>query len=161
MEVKKIGNLFYLYRSTTRYDEARKKRVKVSEYQGKINETGLIEKNRRPIHELGNSHLLSSISDRIILGLRKSFPDHWEEIIVRAIDPIPLRLLKSAWEKFYISMQIEASPSENTISEKINIIGSDYIAQKELSRSFLMADDRILLDISIHLYSPDRRISTL
>ena len=55
VEVKKIGNSHYLYKDTTRWDRDKKKRVRVSEYIGRIDENGLIEKNRRYIYESGNS----------------------------------------------------------------------------------------------------------
>ena len=40
VEVKSKGNSHYLYRDTTRWDKERKKRVKVSEYIGRIRPEG-------------------------------------------------------------------------------------------------------------------------
>jgi len=37
VEAKKIGNAYYLYKDTTRWDKEKKKRVRVSEYIGRIN----------------------------------------------------------------------------------------------------------------------------
>ena len=143
VEVKKIGNSYYLYRDTTRWDKERKKRVRVSEYIGRINENGLVEKNRRSIYEFGNSELLLSVVKEIMPELRHHFPDHWKEIIamsmIRCQDPRPIRYMRSAWEKLYASSQIDASLSENTISENLRTIGSDMVAQ---TRFFQSADLR-------------------
>ncbi|MCL5439428.1 MAG: transposase [Candidatus Thermoplasmatota archaeon] len=152
VEVKSMGNSYYLYRDTTRWDKERKKRVKVSEYMGRITEHGLVERNRRTIYEFGNSELLISAASDLIPELKRRFPDHWSEILamsmIRAEDPRPIKLMKSAWEKLYASTQIDASLSENTISEKLRIIGSDYSAQRRFFQSLTTNGDRILFDLS-------------
>ena len=43
VEVKKIGNLYYFYGDTTRWDKEKKKRIRVSGYIGRIDENGLVE----------------------------------------------------------------------------------------------------------------------
>ncbi len=152
VEVKFMGNSHYLYRDTTRWDKDRKKRVKVSEYMGRITEHGLVERNRRTIYEFGNSELLISAASDLIPELKRRFPDHWSEILamsmIRAEDPRPIKLMKSAWEKLYVSTQIDASLSENTISEKLRITGSDYSAQRGFFQSLTANGDRILFGLS-------------
>ena len=100
VEVKSMGNSYYLYRDTTRWDKERKKRIKVSEYIGRITEHGLVERNRRTIYEFGNSELLLSAASDLIPELKRRFPDHWPEILamsmIRADDPRPIKLMKSA-----------------------------------------------------------------
>ena len=99
-EVKKIGNFHYLYRSTTAWDRKKKRRVKFSEYIGRINEHGLIERYRRTIYEFVNSELLLSVAGDPVPELKHSFPEHWSEIlalsVVRAQDARPIKLMKSA-----------------------------------------------------------------
>ena len=56
--------------------------------------------------------------------------------------------MRSAWEKLYASTQIDASLSENTISEKIRIIGSDTVAQTGFFHSLTTNRDQILFDLS-------------
>jgi transposase len=152
VEVKKIGNSHYLYKDTTKWDKEKKKRVRVSEYMGRINENGLVEKNRRSIYEFGNSELLLSVVKEIMPELRHHFPDHWKEIVamsmIRCQDPIPIRYMRSAWEKLYASTQIDASLSDNTISEKLRMIGSDMVAQTGFFQSLTTSGDRILFDLS-------------
>ena len=117
VKVKKIGNSHYLYKDTTRWDRDKKKRVRVSEYIGRIDENGLIEKNRRSIYEFGNSQLLLSMIREIVPELKHCFPDHWTEIVamsmIRCNDNKPIRYMRSAWEKLYASTQVDASLSEN------------------------------------------------
>ena len=85
----------------------KKKRVKVSEYLGRIDENGLVEKNNRSIFEFGNSELLMTMAWDLVPELKRHFPDHWKEIIamsvVRVMDNQPLRLIKSRWEKLHAS----------------------------------------------------------
>ncbi|MCW6168379.1 MAG: hypothetical protein LVQ96_00930 [Thermoplasmatales archaeon] len=85
VEVKPKGNSYYLYRDTTRWDKERKKRVKVSEYIGRITEYGLVERNRRTIYEFGNSELLLSAASDLIPELKHRFPDHWSEILAMSM----------------------------------------------------------------------------
>lgn len=152
VEVKKIGNSYYLYKDTTKWDREKKKRVRVSEYLGRINEHGLVERNRRSIYEFGNSEILLQVAEDIIPDLKRRFPDHWKEILamsmVRVQDPRPIKYMKSAWEKLYASTQMDASLSENTISEKLRIIGSDVVAQTGFFQSLTTNGDRILFDLS-------------
>ncbi|OWP56862.1 MAG: hypothetical protein B2I17_03630 [Thermoplasmatales archaeon B_DKE] len=162
VEVKKIGNSYYLYRDTTRWDR-KKKRVRISEYMGKINENGLVERNHRSIYEFGNSELLLSISEELIPELKRHFPDHWKEIMamVRAQDPRPIRYMKSAWEKMYASAQMDASLSENTVSEKLRIIGSDVVAQMRFSQSLATSGDRVYERLSSVSYTSKLRKSSI
>jgi len=152
VEAKKIGNAYYLYKDTTRWDKENKKRVRVSEYIGRINENGLVEKNKRSIYEFGNSLLLLSVIRDIVPELKRYFPDHYKEIVamsmIRAQDNKPIRYMKSAWEKLYASTQIDASLSENTISEKLRVIGSDIVSQTRFFQSLTTNGDRILFDLS-------------
>jgi len=152
VEVKKKGNSYYLYRDSTRWDKERKKRVRVSDYIGRIDEHGLVEKNRRTIYEFGNSELLLHAIKDILPELKRCFPDHWPEIMalsmIRAQDPGPISYVKSAWEKLYASTQIDASLSGNTISEKLRIIGSDIVSQTRFFKSLAIEGDRILFDLS-------------
>lgn len=56
--VTNIGNSYYLYKDTKKWDKEKKKHVRGSEYIGRIYKNGPVEKNRRLIYEFGNSQLL-------------------------------------------------------------------------------------------------------
>ncbi len=156
LEVKKLNNNFYLYHSTTWWDKKEKKIKKFSDYIGRITPKGVIEKKKsndaRSIFEYGNSELLHLMANDIIEPLKKSFYDRWKEIIacsmVKTIQPLPLRLIKSRWEKLHISQKIEASLSPNTISEVLRDIGKDYASQKQFFDELMVDSETLIFDLS-------------
>ena len=66
--------------------------------------------------------------------------------------------MKSAWEKLYASTQIDASLSENTISEKLRLIGSDTVSQTGFFQSLTTSGDRILFALS-SIFSQSEKIN--
>lgn len=156
LEVKKLNNNFYLYHSTTRWDKKEKKIKKISNYIGRITPKGVIERQKsnegRSIYEYGNSKLLHQLAQEIIEPLKKSYYDRWKEIIacsiVKTIQPLPLRLIKSRWEKLSISQEIDASLSPNTISDMLREIGKDYASQKEFFDELMVDSKTLIFDLS-------------
>ncbi|MEM0141706.1 MAG: IS1634 family transposase, partial [Thermoplasmatales archaeon] len=59
LEVKILNGNYYLYHSTSRYDRETHGPRKVSEYIGRINESGVMEAHHteRSVYEYGNSQL--------------------------------------------------------------------------------------------------------
>lgn len=88
------------------------------------------------------------MAQELIDPLKRSFFQRWKEIvacaIVKTIQPLPLRLIKSRWEKLHISQYVDASLSPNTLSEMLREIGKDYSAQKEFFDT-LMKDSKTLV----------------
>lgn len=122
LEVKKMGKNYYLYYSTTVWNKEEKKRKKVSIYRGIITKDGFIERVKtkctvRSIYEYGNARILFDIASEIMKPLKDAFPDDYGEIIargiVRALQPTPIKLIKSRWEKLYLSREFETSLSLN------------------------------------------------
>ena len=115
--MKISGKNYYLYQVTSAWDKEAKKRRKISKYIGKVNQDGLVRENRRTIYEYGNSKLLHLIVKEIEQALRKSFPDHYQEIMaismVRNVAPTPIKLMKARWEKLYTSTEMDAHLSPN------------------------------------------------
>jgi len=156
LEAKKLNNNYYLYRSTTIWDKKEQKVKKDSDYIGRITPKGIIEKKKsndvRSIFEYGNSELLYILAQDIIEPLKKSFYDRWKEIlacsIVKTIQPLPLRLIKSRWEKLHISQKIDASLSPNTLSEVLRDIGKDYASQKEFFDELMVDSKTLIFDLS-------------
>jgi len=169
LEVKKIGWNYYLYSSTTVWSKEEKRRKKVSRYIGKITEQGVVEGSRtnlsvRSIYEYGNARCLMDIVNDIIPFLRDVFPDEYHEImamgIVRMMHPTPLRLMKSRWEKLYLSREMQVSLSPNILSEKLRLIGSDWDAQKLFFDQLLRSSKFLLFDLSsLFSYSQDLRLA--
>jgi len=84
LEVKKIGQNYYLYQSTTVWVKGQNKRKKVSKYIGKLTERGIVTGSRtkryvRSIYEYGNAKLLIDIINEIIEPLKAAFPDDYHE----------------------------------------------------------------------------------
>lgn len=156
LEVKELNKNYYLYRSTTYWDKKEKKVKKDSEYIGRITPKGVIEKKKsndvRSIFEYGNSELLHILAQDIIEPLKKSFYDRWKEIIacsiVKTLQPLPLRLIKSRWEKLHLSQKIDASLSPNTLSDVLREIGKDYASQKEFFDGLMVDSKTLIFDLS-------------
>ena len=152
LEVKPSGNNYYLYQVTSVWDKEAKKRRKISRYIGKVNQDGLVKENRRTIYEYGNSKLLHLIVKEIEQALRKSFPDHYQEIMaismIRNVAPTPIKLMKARWEKLFTSTEMDAHLSPNSVSAMLRSIGSDYDAQRRFFASMIRGSKYLIFDMS-------------
>lgn len=156
LEVKKLNGNYYLYRSTTRWDKTEKKVKKVTQYLGRITPKGIIERNtlapRREIYEYGNSQLLLQMAHDIKAPLARAFPQRWKELlscaIVKTIHPLPLRLIKSSYEKLAMSKEIDAALSPNILSDTLHEIGRNYSAQKQFFDALMRNSRMLAFDLS-------------
>ncbi|MDL1966382.1 MAG: hypothetical protein LWW90_06905 [Candidatus Desulfofervidus auxilii] len=78
LKVKKIGQNYYLYQSTTVWVKGQNRRKKVSKYIGKLTERGIATGSRtkryvQSIYEYGNAKLLIDIINEIIEPLKAAF----------------------------------------------------------------------------------------
>lgn len=169
LEVKKLGGRYYLYMSTSRWDREQKRRRKLSKYIGRITKQGVIEADRtkhdaRSIYEYGNSKFLLSLIEDLVEPLKQAFSEDYQEIIamgvVKLLQPTPLKLVKSRWEKLQLSREMEASLSPNTLSEKLRRIGADVIGQKLFFEHLLTGNKVLVFDMSsIFSYSENLRLA--
>jgi len=157
LEIKRIGQNYYLYQSTTIWVKGEGRRKKVSSYIGRLTEKGIITGSRRKryvrsIYEYGNAKLLFDIANEIILPLKDAFPDDYCEIIamaiVKVLQPTPLKLIKSKWEKLYLVREIDASLSPNILSEKLRYIGGNWDAQRRFFEYLVVRSKYLLFDLS-------------
>ena len=152
LEVKHTSSGYYLYQVTSVWDRERKKRRKISKYIGKVNEDGMVTENRRTVHEYGNSKLLITIARELEAPLRSCFPTHFRDIMamgmLRNLGSVPIKLMKTKWEKLYASMEMEAHLSPNTVSSILKIMGSDYDAQRRLFTRLLSGSRYLVFDLS-------------
>jgi transposase len=154
LEVKTLNNNHYLYHSTTRWDKKEKKVKKVTKYIGRLTPDGVVHGTSkvRTIHEYGNAKLLMDLSSSITGPLERSFYRRWKDIlacsIVKAIEPLPLKLIKSRWEKLHLSGEFDASLSPNTLSAVLREIGADYAAQKRFFDKLMMKSRTLAFDLS-------------
>jgi len=157
LEVKRVGKNYYLYKSTTVWIKGERKRRKVSKYIGKLTERGIVEGSRtkryvRSIYEYGNAKLLIDIMKEIIDPLKDVFPEEYREIIamgiLKVLQPTPLKLMKSRWEKIYLCREIDASLSRNIISKKLRRIGGNWSSQRKFFDYLLKGSNYLLFDLS-------------
>jgi len=119
-----------------------------------ITSAGVSEKAKetRSIYEYGNSALLYSLSADIIARLQKHFPDRWQDLyalsMVRLMEPVPLRSVKDRWEKLYVSREMEARLSPNTLTDILRDTGSDEGAQMDLFQSLITGSKKLAFDLS-------------
>jgi len=150
MEVKKIGNNYYVYRSTTYWDKKEKKRKKRSEYVGKLTPEGLVEKKEKrvTVKQYGNALLLHHATKELI-PLLKVF-DSWKEIyalaFIRAMGYTPLKRAKAVWEKLYLDLDPNLNPKK--LSKVLREIGLNREAQNAVFRA-LMDDRHFVYDLSV------------
>jgi transposase len=154
LEAKLLNGNYYLYHSTSRYDRTNRKAIKVSDYIGRITRAGISGKAEdiRSVYEYGNSALVYSLSGDIIARLQRYFPDRWADLyalsVVRLMDSVPLKSVKDRWEKMYISREINAHLSPNTITEILRETGSDMGAQMDLFQSLITESGKLAFDLS-------------
>src|SRR3989344_3791418 len=156
LEVKKLNKNYYLYRSTTVWNKEKGKIKKVSEYIGRITSKGVIEKFQskdiRSIYEYGNSYFLNELSKDFLDHLKNSFYNNWQEIfacsIVKTIESVPLKLIKSRWEKLHLSKDMNPAISPNSLTEFLRNIGKDYSSQKEFFNKISSSSKTLIFDLS-------------
>ena len=157
LEVKTRNGIPYLYNTTTIWNKETKKRKKISKFIGRITKTGVIEAHSiktppRTIYEYANAKLLQKLTTDIAPALENEFPYDYQEIIaasiIRLLQPTPLRLMKSRWEKLYLSKTLTPSLSHQTISEKLRRIGADTVAQRRFFDTLIQKSNLLLFDLS-------------
>ena len=125
---------------------------KVGEYIVRITENGVVEANHnvREVYEYGNSELIRLVSGDIVGALKKHLPDYWESAYalsaVRLIEPVPLKSVMERWEKLYMSMQIKARLSPNTLTGLLRDLGS--ASHHGLFRELMQDSRKLAFDLS-------------
>ena len=169
-QIVNINGNYYRYKIKSVYDPKKGRAKKITEeYLGKITKEGLIKPKRtqkiiRTVCEYGNAKLLYDLSADLIPGLKEAFPSNYNDIlaaaIIRTIQPTPLKWMKSAWEKLYLSKEIDANLSPNVISDVIHQVGSDWRSQKLFFDKLLIENKYLVFDLSsIFSYSENIRLA--
>lgn len=161
LEIKKIGTHHYVYYSTTHWDKQLKKRVKSSDYLGKIDpingftegtKRSITGKNLRGIKEYGNAVLFDRLLPDMRACLQDAFPDEWGEIyamaIIRAMGYTPLKRIKSSWDKIYDIQGIKPLLNPRNLSMILKLVGSDSRAQDSVFKALSLRDKELVYDLS-------------
>ena len=154
LEVKRLNGNYYLYHSTSKYDREVHGPRKVSEYIGRITESGVVEAHRssRSVYEYGNSQLVYSLSSDLLKALGRHFPDSWESLyamsVVRLMDPVPLKSIRERWEKLHISTILHPHLSPNSLTDLLRDTGSDLSGQYDFFRDLISGSEKLAFDLS-------------
>ncbi len=68
--------------------------------------------------------------------------------MVRLMDPVLLKLMKDRREKLYVSREIEAHLSPNTLTDILRETGSDMGEQMDLFQSLITESKKLAFDLS-------------
>lgn len=171
LELRYTSGSYAVRRATSVWDKEGKRPRKVTEHIGTISPEGFFREKiprkgvmgtSREIFEYGNGalayHYLKDIE-----GFLRDLTPYSEEIIaygvIKIIDPKPLRLLSSRWEKLYLSQEKRVSLSPKRISSMLSDIGTDVSWLYELY-SQLTGNDILLCDLSrVFTYSENIKIA--
>lgn len=158
IEVKKIGNNYYVYRSTTYWDKSEKRRRKKSEYLGKLTPEGVVrrkeEKRKVTVKQYGNALLLHHAMRELIPKV-KVF-DSWREVyalaLTRVMGYVPLKRVRSVWEKLYSELQdlpdLNLNLNPKKLSKVLREVGLNREAQNSVFRA-LMKEKSFVYDLSV------------
>jgi len=161
LEVKKSGNNYYVYHSTTRYNRLTKKRDKVSSYLGTLDrEKGVIRpkkgrvtgSNLRGVYEYGNSMVLHKMMEGLRSVLAEAFPAEWRELyalaLVRAQAYAPLKRAGVAWSKLYDPLAIQPDMAPSSLSRMLKRVGVDRKAQARVFKQLSVEGGELVYDLS-------------
>lgn len=170
LEIKYIQGKPYVYYSTSTYDRETKKTKKISKYIGRLTpDRGLLTKgSTRPpqnatshyatlpraksVFEYGNARLLGDEFKDMIPVFKEAFPEHWEEIIAfvftRISGYLPLKRIKSTWEKLDNVLKISPNCSPKNLSMTLKSIGDDKIGQDMVFKYLWQENHHLIYDLS-------------
>lgn len=166
LELKNIKGKYYVYRATSEWDKQDKKVRKKTEYLGAINNEGIyvpkkhrVQESKQEIFEYGNGKLAHHFIKDMEAELKQYTP-HYRELIaaaiIKVIDPKPLRLLASKWEKLYLHKENPARLSPKNISAVLKDTGRDVRWWYKLFED--LADEKLLLYDLTTVFTHSRNI---
>jgi transposase len=158
IEIKNIGNRYYAYEVSSVWDKKLKRAKKVSgRYLGVVTPSGIMKPRTEPvpkgIYEYGNISVLYSLSTPLIKLLKEQFPYHWKRIacfsILRTILPLPLKSIKSHYEKTYLSVELPSLQlSPKSLSSLLEYLGENWLLRMRLMRSLTKEGGYVLFDLT-------------
>ena len=172
IQLKYINGYYYVYRATSEWNSEEKKVKKITKYLGRITYDGeYLEKestkrtaqSSKEIYEYGNvalAHHLIGDAEEILRKIAPYPQDLIAMAVLKAIYPMPLRMLSSQWSKMYLSKTMNAHLSPNHISSVLRVIGSNVSSWYELFSLLTPKDDLLLYDLTaIMTYSENIKMA--
>lgn len=170
IELKEINDRYYVYSATSEWDSTAQKPKKQTAYLGAISLEGeftpkqlsqSVETTDREIFEYGNGQLAASLLEDV-RNLLPEYTPHSEELIamaiIQALDPQPLRLHASRWEKLAISRNRSVRLSPKHLSTVLEETGQAVEWWHEVFSALIGEDDLLLYDLTT-VFSYSQQIS--
>ena len=174
LEIKIIKGKYYLYKSTSEYDKDKKKPRKISTYMGSIRSDGTyVAKKSRPSLSTSNREIFEYANCRLayyflkdVEKILKPLTPHYKEIIasaiIKSVDPKPIRLYQSCWEKFSLSQDMDVRLSPKSVSAMMKSIGKEISLWYKLFSQLTTDSDFLLYDLSaVSTYSQNCKLAEI
>ena len=168
MEIRNFGDHYYAYEVSSKYDKKLKRARKVTgNYMGVITKDGIVKRSSvagiRSDYEYGNIALLHGIAEKTILPvLKEIYPTMYERIIsyviLRNIEPLPMKSTKYLYEKTYLSVVMNETLSPASISSMLSSMPEDQSIK--VMRKLTERGEYVLMD-STAIFSRSENISFL
>ena len=135
LELKVISGKYYIYVARGVWDKKKKKPVKKTVLMGTIHENGTFI-SKRPkkifsstmVYEYGNSQLVWNLCQDMYTIMEKHL--YRNQIIamaiVKAIDPVPLRLVASRFQKLCASRKLKTDLDPDDLLRILGYVGSHF-----------------------------------
>ena len=154
VHIRNFGDHYYAYRSRSVYDKKTKKtKTLPGKYLGVVTREGIVKPRSigmvRTDYEYGNIALLHGIADRTIIPvLKEIYPTMWERIIsyviLRNIQPLPMKSIHYLYEKTYLSKIMGESMSPDSLSKMLSSLPEDQSIK--VMQSLTEKGEYVLLD---------------
>jgi len=145
LELIVIGGNYYLYIARGIWDKE-KKPVKRTVLLGSIDENGTFREKKTKrifsssmVYEYGNSDLVWNLSQDMYKAMEKH--PYRNQIMamamVKAIDPMPLRLVSSRFQKLYVSRTLKTDLDPEELSRILGYIGNHFSDMYDIFRNVM------------------------
>ena len=169
LELKVIGGNYYLYIAKGVWDKKKKKPVKKTVLLGSIDGNGTFREKRPKrvfsssmVYEYGNSQLVWNIvQDMYSIMEKHPYRNQITAMaMVKAIDPMPLRLVSSRFQKLYISRTLKTDLDPDELSRILGYIGNHFPDLYEMFRKVMEPGGLLFYDMtSIISYSKNLKLA--
>ena len=169
VELKVIGGHYYIYIAKGVWDRTKKKAVKKTVLLGSIDGNGVFREKRPKrifsssmVYEYGNSQLVWNLCQDVYRIMEKH--PYRNQImamaIVKAIDPMPLRLVSSRFQKLYISRTLKTDLDPDELSRILGYAGNHFPDLYDMFRKVMEPGGLLFYDMtSIISYSKNLKLA--
>lgn len=160
LQLRKLGGRYYVQRATSVWDKVAKRPRKVTEHFGSISLEGQFTPKRsrssvpatqREVFEYGNGALARQLVEDVkaSLALRTPYADELLAMaIIRAIDPRPLRLHPSRWERLHLSRTWNVNLDPTHLAEVLRATGAGKAWWHEFFDTLRTEDEYLFYDLT-------------